>query len=93
MGTVKRTVPPGMRMLTTRSWGMAFPSMLLRADKTKPPIPFIPFNAPVGDWEKRYAEFSHVNDLADVTAFRLGANPRGTQCTFWIRNLEILRRK
>ncbi len=67
--------------------------MLLRADRTKPPIPFIPFNAPVGDWEKRYAEFSSVNDLADVTAFRLGANPRGTQCTLWIRNLEILKRK
>jgi hypothetical protein len=66
--------------------------MLLRADKTKPPIPFIPFNAPVGDWEKRYAELSNVNDLADVTAFRLGANPRGTQCTLWIRNLEILKR-
>ena len=66
--------------------------MLLRADKSKPAIPFIPFNAPVGDWEKRYAEFSHVRDLADVTAFRLGANPCGTQCTFWIRNLEILRR-
>ena len=67
--------------------------MLLHADKTKPPIPFIPFNAPVGDWEKRDAELSNVNDLADVTAFRLGANPHGTQCTFWIRNLEILRRK
>ena len=67
--------------------------MLLRADKSKPAIPYVPFNAPVGDWEKRYAEFSHVRDLADVTAFRLGANPRGTQCTFWIRNLEILRRK
>ncbi len=67
--------------------------MLLRADKSKPAIPYIPFNAPVGDWEKRYAEFSHVRDLADVTAFRLGANPWGTQCTFWIRNLEILRRK
>ena len=67
--------------------------MLLRADKTKPPISFIPFNAPVGDWEKRYAELSNVNDLADVTAFRLGANPRGTQCTLWIRNLEILKRR
>ena len=67
--------------------------MLVRDDESKPPIPYIPFKAPVGDWEKRHAELSHVRGLADVTAFRLGANPCGTQCTIWIRNLEILKRK
>ena len=29
---------------------------------------------------------------ADVTGFRLGANPKGTKCTFWIRNLSVLKR-
>ncbi len=53
-------------------------------------LPFIPYNPPVGDWEARYIELSGVRDLADVAAFRIGGNPRGTQCTFWIRNIEIL---
>ena len=66
--------------------------MLLFKDKAKTDR-HIPYHAPIGVWETRYAELADVDDLADVTAFRLGANPRGTQCTFWIRNLEILRRK
>ena len=28
-----------------------------------------------------------------VKAIRLGANPKGMKCTFWVRNLTILRRR
>ena len=66
--------------------------MLLFGDKTKTDR-HIPYLAPLGSWEMRYAELSDVDSLDDVKAFRLGANPRGTKCTFWIRNLAILRNK
>ena len=66
--------------------------MLLYGDKARPDK-HIPFNAPMGAWEKRYVELSGVDSLSDVVSFRLGANPHGTECTLWIRNLEILRRK
>ena len=54
---------------------------------------FLAYQAPLGSWEKRYVELSDVESLGEVKAFRLGANPKGTQCTFWIRNLTILRRR
>jgi len=54
---------------------------------------YIPYLAPLGSWETRYVELSDIDSLADVTAFRIGANPKGSQCTFWIRNLAILRKK
>ncbi len=66
--------------------------MLLHGDKGRPDA-YIPYNAPMGAWETRYVELSGVDSLSDVVSFRLGANPRGTECTLWIRNLEILRRK
>jgi len=59
----------------------------------KHPSRFLPFDAPLGSWEKRYVELSAGDWPADVTGFRLGANPRGMQCTFWLRNLKILRRR
>ena len=59
----------------------------------KHPDRFISYQAPLGSWEKRYVELADNDRLADVTSFRLGANPKGTQCTFWIRNLTVLRRK
>lgn len=66
--------------------------MLLFKDRTDADR-FIPYDAPIGVWEKRYAELSDVDALGEVTAFRLGANPKGTRCTFWVRNLAILRVK
>ena len=53
----------------------------------------IPYHAPLGSWEKRNVELVDGDTLADVVAFRLGANPKGTRCTFWIRNLAILKEK
>ena len=59
----------------------------------KHPDRFISYQAPLGSWEKRYVELSDNDSLADVTGFRLGANPKGTKCTFWVRNITILRRR
>ena len=66
--------------------------MLLFGDKSRTDH-HVPYPAPLGAWEKRYAELSDVDGLSDVTAIRLGANPKGLKCTFWIRNLTILRVK
>ena len=59
----------------------------------KHPDRFISYQAPLGSWEKRYVELADNDWLADVTGFRLGANPKGTKCTFWVRNITILRRR
>ena len=66
--------------------------MLLFADKVKNDR-FIAYQAPLGSWEKRYVELGDIDSLDDVTAFRLGANPKGMKCTFWIRGLELLKAK
>lgn len=65
--------------------------MLLFKDKSRTDR-FIPYPAPLGAWEKRYAELSDVDGLSDVIAIRLGANPKGMKCTFWLRNIQLLRR-
>ena len=65
--------------------------MLVSADKSRSRT-FIHYSAPLGSWEKRYVELANVDALTTVTAIRLGANPKGTQCTFWIRNIEILKK-
>ena len=65
--------------------------MLISADKSRSRT-FIHYSAPLGSWEKRYVELANVDALADVTAIRLGANPKGTQCSYWIRDLTILKR-
>ena len=59
------------------------------------PIPdrYFAYPSPIGSWERRFVEFGKDDNIEDVTAFRLGANPKGMKCTFWIRNLAILRKK
>ena len=47
---------------------------------------------PTGAWESRQIDFSD-GDMSGVTAFRIGANPRGTNCVFWIRNMNLLKRR
>ncbi len=55
---------------------------------------FIPYPAPLGAWEKRRVQIA-ADDKGPgpVKAFRLGANPNGTRCTFWLRSLRILKTK
>ena len=66
--------------------------MLVYADGAKG-ARMLPYNAPIGKWERRYVTLDDGMDLADVKAIRLGANPRGATCTLWIRNLAILGKK
>ena len=66
--------------------------MLVYADRTKG-VRMLPYNAPIGKWERRYVTLDDGLSLADVKAMRIGANPRGMKCTFWIRNLAIFRGK
>ncbi|MBQ7235262.1 MAG: hypothetical protein IJS36_07625 [Kiritimatiellae bacterium] len=49
--------------------------------------------APLDSWETRRVHLPRDCSLADVTSIRLGANPKGGRCTFWVRNLAVLRRK
>jgi len=57
----------------------------------KQPDRFLRYKAPLGTWEKRRVELAGDGSLADVTSFRLGANPKGAKCTFWVRNIKVLR--
>ena len=55
---------------------------------------FIPYPAPLGTWEKRRIQIAaDEKGPGPVKAFRLGANPNGMRCTFWVRDLRILRPK
>ena len=59
------------------------------------PIPgrLFAYQSPIGSWERRFVEFGEGDHLEDATAFRLGVNPKCMKCTFWIRNLAILKKK
>lgn len=70
--------------------------MLVYEDSTKPDL-FLPYPAPLSAWEPRRIELS--TELAGskqkrpvVKAIRLGANPKGMKCTFWLRNIQLLKR-
>ena len=52
---------------------------------------FIPYHPPLETWERRTVDVSDFESLANVKSLHIGGNPKGTQCTFWIRNLEILK--
>ena len=49
------------------------------------------YSPPIGAWERRRVALKE-DSLADVKAIRLGVNPKGMKCTFWIRNLVILKK-
>lgn len=55
---------------------------------------FISYSAPLTGWETRRIDLSAgtaADELDAVKSFRLGGNPRGTTCTFWVRNLRLLK--
>lgn len=69
--------------------------MLVYEDKGKPDL-FMPYPAPLSDWEPRRIELSteltgNSQKRAKVKAIRLGANPKGMKCTFWLRNIQLLK--
>ena len=71
--------------------------MLVYEDKSKPDL-FMPYQAPLSDWEPRRIELStELTDMSQkrpkVKAIRLGANPKGMKCTFWVRNIQLLKRQ
>lgn len=52
------------------------------------------YPAPLTTWEPRRVELpsgSAGDNLGNIKAFRLGANPCGTKCSFWVRNLRLLK--
>ena len=68
--------------------------MLVYEDKAKPDL-FMPYPAPLSEWEPRRIELSteltgSSQKRAKVKAIRLGANPKGMKCTFWLRNIQLL---
>ena len=64
--------------------------MLIFGDTARPDV-FIEYGAPLGSWEKRYVIIADSDSPEDVKAIRLGANPNGTKCTLWIRNIVVLK--
>lgn len=69
--------------------------MLVRSGKDGGSRGWFPYAAPTGSWERRYVELPPfaVGDLSDVTAIRLGANPRGMRLTYWVRDIQVLKAK
>ena len=67
--------------------------MLVRSGKSSASRGWFPYAAPTGAWERRYVELPPfaAGDLSDVSAIRLGANPRGMRLTFWVRGIAILK--
>ena len=68
--------------------------MLVYEDKSKPDL-FMPYPAPLSGWEPRRIELSteltgSSQERPKVKAIRLGANPKGMKCTFWLRNIQLL---
>lgn len=61
----------------------------------KTPDKFLPYAAPLGAWETRRVELSSGRpgeSAGAVKAIRLGANPRGMKCTYWVRGLRLLKK-
>lgn len=58
---------------------------------------FISYAPALTTWEKRRVEIGAFDEKAlrksAIKSIRLGGNPSGTTCTFWIRNLRILKPK
>ena len=47
------------------------------------------FEPPSERWESRLVLLPGGRDLSAATALRIGANPLGTRCTLWLRNIEL----
>ena len=50
------------------------------------------FQPPNGNWERRNVELP-PEGLENFREFKLGANPRGSKVTFWIRNVSVLKER
>ncbi|MBR3086421.1 MAG: hypothetical protein IKH04_08465, partial [Kiritimatiellae bacterium] len=55
------------------------------------PDTYIDYTPPGTEWERRFVDIPAGTDLASVRKIRLGANPHGSRCTIWFRNIEILK--
>ncbi len=53
----------------------------------------LPYLPPISGWERRRVVLPKKHDLDTVTAIRIGANPKGMKCAFWLRNIVILKKK
>ncbi|MGN0847745.1 MAG: hypothetical protein ACI4RA_10235 [Kiritimatiellia bacterium] len=69
--------------------------MLVHQPEARKGDRFISYAAPLTAWETRRADLS-ADEMGGgpgaVRAIRLGGNPKGTKCTFWVRGLRILKR-
>ena len=52
---------------------------------------YLDYDPPTREWEKRYVDIPPDTDLSTVTLLRIGANPLGSHCTIWIRDLNLLK--
>ena len=64
--------------------------LMLASDDGKTDI-YLDYDPPTRAWEPRIVDIPPDADLSGVTLVRIGANPLGTRCSLWIRNLEMLK--
>ena len=62
--------------------------LMLASDDGKIDI-YLDYDPPTREWEPRHVDIPQDADLSAVTLLRIGANPHGTRCSLWVRNLEI----
>ena len=51
----------------------------------------VSFVAPLGNWETRRVDLSGVKDLDRVCSIAIGANPKGRDLTYFLRNVRLYR--
>lgn len=63
---------------------------MIMAEDGKPDI-YLDYTPPTVDWELRFVDIPDGFDFSNAQNIRIGANPLGSRCTIWFRNLEILK--
>ena len=64
--------------------------LMLASDDGKTDI-YLDYEPPTREWETRYVDVPQDADLSAVTLLRIGANPHGTRCSLWVRNILFLK--
>lgn len=55
------------------------------------PLTLIPYDAPIHVWETRLVDLGHLTFDKPPTALQLGANPKGSKMTFWLKDVRLLK--
>lgn len=55
------------------------------------PLTMIPYDAPIHTWETRLVDLGHLTFDKPPTMLQIGANPKGSKMTFWLKDVRLLK--